>query len=494
MTGRTMAAVGLLAVFLYVFVWKWTICRVYVPPGEMIVLSARLGTSNPDALNERVVDEGFQGVRKRVLGEGRYFINPLFYEITRHKAIRIENDEIGLVKSTTGQPLPTESFLVEVEKEKDIYARKGIWTKVLTPGVWRLNPVAFEFERAKAVKVLPGYVGCVTAMSGADPGEGKLADDGQRGVRKKVLQPGIYYVNQKAAKIVPVEVGYRELAIDDVQFPSRDGFTIQVDVTVVWGLEPKDVPHVMMHLGNVDEVATKILSPQIESICRIEGSKHSAKELIEGDSREKFQNEFRDQLAAVCKAKSISVRLGLVRSIDVPIEVRQPIQQARVATEERRTKIEQLTTQQKVNALSDLTSDIEKGVRETAADTEKEVAMLRAEGEKEVAKIQGERMVSVAKIEKEIAEKAAQRTRLLGEADATVTRALGEAEADKLKQSVDAIGGPAVYANYQFANNLPETFKVFIRYAGPGTFWTDLPAGAKAINDAASLKILQEPK
>ena len=54
------------------------------------------------------------------------------------------------------------------------------------------------------------------------------------------------------------------------------------------------------------------------------------------------------------------------------------------------------------------------------------------------------------------------------------------------------MGSPAAYANYAFAKGLPDDLKIWVRYAGPGTFWTDLPAGAKAIEEAAARKILEK--
>lgn len=486
------AAVVVLAAFLYVGVWQWMICRVYVAPGQMLVVSSHLGRANLDPENQLVVEDGYKGVQRRVLGEGRYFVNPLFNIRTKMPALTIANDEMGVVTSKTGEPLPDEQFLVL--PEDDIYAKKGIWRDVLTPGTYRMNPAAFDVEIVKAYKVLPGYVGCVTALAGSEPGHGKLADEGQRGVRKKVLQPGIYYLNPKAARVDSVEIGYRELSLDDVSFHSKDGFPIKLDITVVWGLEPANVPSVLMHFGNVKQVEEKIVTPQIESICRMEGSRYGAKELIEGDTREAFQSNFTAQLTKVASEKKISVRLGLVRAIEVPIEIRQPIQQTRVAQEERITKQEQQLTQERTNELAELQSDVDKGVREVAADTERLIAELRATGEKQVASIQGQQMVEVAVVEKKIAELTGQRTLLLGEADAAVAQLTAEADADRLKQNVDAIGGAAAYANFQFASNLPETFKVFIRYAGPGTFWTDASGGSKALQEAATLKILEGRK
>lgn len=492
METKTISGLLILAAFLYIGVWQWMICRVYVRPGELLVLSARVGKANPDPVNMRVVDEGFQGVRKGVLGEGRHFVNPITTDRTRYSAITIGAGEIGIVKSRSGKPLPAAEFLVD--PKNDIYQFKGVWRNVLTPGTWRLNPLAFEVEKGKATRVPAGYVGCVTSLSGTDPAEGQLAEEGQRGIRKKVLQPGLYYLNPKEFKVDPVVVGFQELSLENVSFPSRDGFPIQLDITVVWGLGPENVPNVMMHFGNADDVVQKILKPQIESICRIEGSKYGAKELIEGDSRDKFQHAFTRTLTAVCAEKDITVRLGLVRSIGIPLEIRQPIQQARIAMEESRTKHEQQKTQEITNKLSELQSDVEKGVREVAADTEKAVAEVQANGEKKVAEIQAQRMVEVAVLEKQIAELTAERTRQLGRADAAVSQLANEAEADRLKQNVDAIGGPEAYANFQFASNLPADFKVIIRYAGPGTFWTDMPAGGKSLRDAADMKILENAK
>jgi len=488
--SRIYSALAILAVFLYVGVWQWGICRVYVAPGHMLVLSARVGRANPDPQNLRVVDDGYQGVQKVVLGEGRHFVNPFIYDRDVARCVTIGPEEIGVVKSKTGKPLSGEEFLVE--SVTDIYASKGIWHRVLTPGTWRLNPAAFDVEVAKVTRIPPGFCGCVTALSGAEPVEGELAEPGQRGIQRRVLQPGIYYLNPKAVKVDIVEFGFRELSLDHVTFPSRDGFPIELDITVIWGLMPESVASAMLHFGNVEQVDMKIIRPQIESICRIEGSKYGAKELIEGETREAFQRNFTQTLTNVCAEKKITVRLGLVRSIDIPMAIRQQSQQARIAMEESRTKEELQITQKDMNELAELQSDVEKGVREVAADTEKAVSEVRAEGEKKVAEIQGQRTVDVAVIEKQIAELTAARTRELGKADATVAQLTNEAEADRLKQNVDAIGGADSYAHFQFAQNLPADFKVFIRYAGPGTFWTDLPAGAKGLQDTAAMTILNK--
>ena len=481
---------SVVAVLLLVVVWggcwKWTMCRVYVGPDEGLVLTSKMGKANPDQENLRVVDEGYKGVYKTVLGEGRHFYNPFTFDrATTPLSVTIGLDEVGIVESKSGKPLPGGQFLVE-----DL-EHKGIWRQVLTPGKWRLNPVAYVVKTDAVTRIDPGYVGCVTHLTGKDPGQSRLAKPDERGIQEKVLQPGLYYINPQEYKVEEIEIGFKELSFDGVTFPSKDGFQIKLDITVVYGLEPENVPFVMVRFGNVAAVVDKVILPHVESICRTEGSAYQAKDFIEGTTRETFQRTFTESLVLRAKERKITVVTGLVRAIDVPENLRQPIQQSKVAVEETLTKVEQQETQKSINILEETKADVQKGIREVEAETERIIASVRAEGEKKVAGIRADIVVEVAKIEKEIAELTAERTRILGEANAKSDQMKREAQSDRLKQCVEAIGGPSAYANYVFAKGLPEDFSVFIRYSGPGTFWTDLPAGAKTLQDAATMKILE---
>jgi len=130
-------------------------------------------------------------------------------------------------------------------------------------------------------------------------------------------------------------------------------------------------------------------------------------------------------------------------------------------------------------------------VREVGAETEKMVAGARATGQRKVATIKAELEVGVAEIQRKVAELAAERERILGKADADVIEMTQKAEADRFQKNVNALGDPDAYANYIFATKLPDDLKIYLRYAGPGTFWTDLPGGLKSLEDAAARKILE---
>jgi regulator of protease activity HflC (stomatin/prohibitin superfamily) len=484
--AKAAAVLGAFVVVFYLGFWQWMVCRVYVEPGETLVVTSKFGKDNPNSDRDRVVDQGTKGVWKDVFGEGRYFFNPVEYKTeTMPATADIGPEQIGFVESFSGGSLEAGQFLA-----KD--GQKGILERPLTPGKWRLNPIATKITAVPAVQIAPGSVGVVTRLSGDFPPEGQLAEPHQRGIQKNVLQPGIYYLNPKEFKVDEVWVGYSEITIEDVSFPSKDGFTIKLDVTVVWGLLPKNLPIILARFGDTKAVINKIIRPQIESISRIEGSKYGAKDFIEGSSREQFQRSFTSQLHEETKVRHIDLMIALVRDIDVPLELRQPIQNAKIAAEEQLTKEEQRKTQTIENELQELKSEVDKGVREVAAETTKMIAEARATGERKVATTRGEQEVAVAVIRRQVAELEAERERILGRADADVIEMAQKAEADRFQKNVQALGDPEAYANYIFATKLPADLKIFLRYSGPGTFWTDLPQGMKDIERAASLKMLDK--
>jgi len=487
MNTKVKVAIAFVTVFMFFYlgIWQWMFCRIYVEPGETLILSSKFGDVNPNPDKDRVVGPDIQGVRKEVLGEGRHFYSPIEYSAdTSTSVVEINPEEVGVVRSHSGDSLKAGDFLAEE-------GQKGILRKPLTPGKYRINKYEKEVQKMAATRIKPGSVGCVTRLTGAPAPEGQLTELGQRGIQKNVLQAGIYYRNPNEWKIEEVWVGYNEITLENVTFPSKDGFTIQLDISVVWGLLPKDVPIIINRFGNSEEVVRKIIRPQIESICRIEGSKYGAKEFIEGTSREQFQKTFTETLVHETRIRNIDVLLGLVRDIHVPVELREPIQNSKIAAEEQLTKEEQRKTQVVQNELEELKASVNKGVREFGAETEKMIAGVKATAERKVATTGADKEVSVAEIRKKVAELAAERERILGRADADVIEMLQKAEADRFQKNVTAIGDPEAYANYIFATKLPEDLKIHLRYAGPGTFWTDLPPGAKMLDDAATRKILE---
>lgn len=472
--------VGIGFVVGYLFVWKWVLSRVYVGPGEMLVLTSNVGKPNPNPEWYQVVPTGFKGIWADPLGEGRHFYNPFLFKRTLIPTITyIGPDEVGIVVSRSGKPLPQGQFLAEPDY-------KGIQRSPLTPGKWRKNPVGYEIRKIKATRIRPGYVGCVLALE-KDP------VTGQKGILPNVLQPGLYYINTKAYRIEEVEVGYNSITIDNIKFKSIDSFDIVLDVSVVWGLRPKHVPHIIRTLGNVSEVVSKILQPQVNTIVRLEGSRHQAKEFIEGKTREAFQNRVTQRLKEICQEKKIEILIGLVRNIEIPHEVRDPINQSKIAIEEQQTKAEMRKTQEIKNQLETLKADVNKGIREVKAETAKMIAEIAANGQQKIQQVKGETEVEVSVIMRDEAEIRAQIKLVKGRAEAQVIALMKRAKADEFTQFTQALGSGHTLARYTFTQNLPKDLKIMLRYAGPGTFWTDMNPGRSGLQRAANAKILENP-
>lgn len=466
--------------------WVWLFCRVYVEPGRMLVLHARLGEENPDPAINTVVDDGYKGIRRQVLGEGRYFFDPVSFErMTEYPVTDIGPSQVGVLRAEFGTQLATGEFLAGE-------GQRGIMREVLTPGRYRINPFAHAVTVHEATVIPAGWVGCVITQSGAEPTPGRLAGPGERGIQQVVLQPGIYYLNPHAMKVVKVEIGYREEGFEEVEFPSRDGFRVRLGTSVVWGISPSNVPTIVGRFGTVADVVEKAIRPQVESMCRMQGSKYGARELIEGATREQFQDSFKRELVKSCQDKSLDVLLALIRTIEVPSDVRLPIQQAKIAAEEGLTKAQERVTQDIFNQLEEIKQDVRKGEREVDAGTERLIASIQAEARRTAAGIRAKAAVAVSEMARQVAELEAQRQRLLGEADAKVKELKRVAEADRVRRLVEALGDPAAYATYVFVKNLSRELQLSLRYAGHGTLWTDLTTDERRLQGLAATKLLEE--
>ncbi len=520
--------------------FAWTMCRAYVAPDEVLVLIRKTGEEMPPG--QTIAEPGQQGIQREALGPGRYFFNPLKWEWETHPVTEIpagdpatwqviwqagqpdyaipetagEWPQVGIVISRAGKEWPHESEVVDP-------GYRGIQRAVLTPGTYRLNPHAYEIELEPAVVVPLGCVGIVTSQLGDMPGfetieevsigpDGqpvkgrtkrvqKLAEEGQRGVLRNVLQPGIYYLNPKVYKVDIVQIGYNELSqlrtgdlSTNIYFPSADAFTIEVEVTVVWGRHPQHTPEMISRFGDLAEIREIILG-QIRSICRVTGSTYQSTDFIQGDKREEYQKAVTETLQRVCRERNIEILIALIQNIEVrggstsgaeKLDLKQTIQRGFIAVEEEETKQKERETAKVRAELETAKAQIEVAREEIKGDTRKKVAQIKAEGEKQAEKIDAERDLEVAKIERQIADLEAAIALTLGTAEADVERMKNQADADGRKLMVQAFGTGHAYNLYTFAQSFaPDSIRLI--FAGDGTFWTDLTR----LQDVADLELLR---
>ena len=561
-----MAAAAAVAIGLPWFVWQWGFCRFYVGPDQMAVITAKTGDELPPG--QILAQKGQRGIQEDVLGEGRHFLNPWFYEREIRPVVSIAPGKVGIVTSKVGAELPEGEFLAEG-------GQKGIWRNVLGPGKYRMNPVGYQIDVVDAISIPIGYDGVVTSLSGTQTPPSEFAKRGEKGVRSDVLQPGLYYVNPREYKVDVLEIGVNQVSLigkgggavitknlmasqnaamdqlqqnvlqeqqtkrenymreesssgmrlgrlvapasapapaktsadrkkkteawDDaelaqhlaggaaaaspslsfvlnqfVEFPSRDGFEISLDMTVEFELQPKDVAWIFRTYGDLPAAVDKVIMPQILSVSRLKGSAYGAKDFIVGEGREKFQTELTDALAATLAEKRILIHNALIRHVNVPGQILDPIQQASLAQEQDLTNQEKQNTAKKQAELNTELSLIDQRREQVAQETEKIKAVVKADEEKQVAEIQGDTMRQAAEIEKQTAGVNAERITTLGTADAQVTSLVEGEKAKGLQLKIKAFGDAEAYNLWTLATALGDDLKINILHAGPGTLWTDL--------------------
>ena len=570
-------AVGAVAAVVVVFLgFLWTCCRVYVPAGYMAIVTAKTGDPLPSG---RILAEpGEKGVQRVPLAEGRHFLNPINNDWRIVRVTTIPAGSVGVVTSKTGKELSAGEILAPDEDSK------GVWRRVLGPGTYRLNPEGYDIAVMSAINIPIGYAGVVTSLTGKPAPKGQFAGPGEKGVHEKILQPGLYYVNPRAYQVDVVEVGMNQVSIvgksgtvvltkaqstsanglaelqqntlsaqsakradymsrnadlgivsqgdaarlsqsqaasgmprkvpagakrkqparsapqptdristtpvsdsvafgmnQFVQFPSSDGFAIMLDMTVEFELMPESISRIYMLYGDLPAVVSKIILPQILSVSRMKGSGYKAREFIDGEGRQKFQKEMTDELVKILGEKSILVRNAIVRHVEVPLDILQPIQETSIAKEQDLTNKTQQETAKKQAKLNTELAMVDQRTRETEQETEKLTATIAAEMRKDVAGIAADAQLRVAEINLNTAKLRAEIVRVAGEAEAQAKFLVENEKALGVKRRSEVFTAPSTLADLQFVESLGPDFSIRVLHSGEGTLWTDMKGASLAL-------------
>lgn len=511
----------------------WRIVKAQsVKVGQVAVVTSKTGKEiAPGEI--LAADKLSKGVWKDVLGPGTYRLNPEGYDVQTLDAISIPIGYVGVVTSQSGKPAPAGSFAGPGEK--------GVMEKVLQPGLYYVNTRAFQvdvvevgmnqvsivgksgtvvltkgqlvnvngalkelqentlarqIERREdyvrsnrdsgilsqaeastlniAQKEVQNSAGPLSSLAGSwsspskRPGQDKdLAD---RAKRKAVAQP-------KPPQQDNVAFGMNQF----VQFPSSDGFSILLDMTVEFELLPENISRIFMLYGDLPAVVSKIILPQILSVSRMKGSDYKARDFIDGGGREKFQKEMTDELVRILGEKHILVRNAIVRHVEVPHDILEPIQQASVAKEQDLTNKTERETAKKQAELNTKLAMVEQSQKETDQETEKITATTAAETKKDVAMIEAQAKLDVAQLELARAAIEAKIIQTRGEADVKAKYMVEHEKALGEQRRAKVFKNSATLADLVFAENVSPKIEVRVLHAGEGTLWTDLKGTALSV-------------
>jgi len=463
------AACALIVVVLLAF---WYVVRVEVDADEVLILVNKTGRNIPADLSADFADQvvlypalveelskrsgmapedvrhAYKGIQYEVLKEGRYFPNPYSYERVKVPIVQTRDKEIGVLIRKYGKALPAGKSVATEPDERGPVAKK-------LPQNTRfyINTLAYDVQKFPAVEIPEGHVGVVTLLSGREPEKKNTytVAPGERGVQRETLRPGIKYVNPYLKRIDIVDMRnrtYHMLGSDAIHFPSNDSFTITIEGTIEWSIDPARVAEVTVAYGDEEDIINKIILPYARSISRIEGSKLQAREFISGKTRTAFQDRLLEQLRTACGERGIIIHSALVREILPPADIASLISQREQADQDIDRSRNQID---EAEAEARLVEQQEMQTRNAAiGDARRDTVSLvkGAEQKKDVAITQANRQLEVAKLDLEAATKQASALLARGRAEANVILFDYQARAEPLKNAVAAFGDGMTYAQH----------------------------------------------
>ena len=499
--------------------YDWKIVPVLtVPVGNVALVTSKTGAELPPG-EILAADRSGKGVWKDVLGPGTYRLNPEGYDIQMLDAVHIPIGYVGVVTAQTGRPVKPGEFAGPGEQ--------GVMRDVLQPGLYYINPRAHQVDvleigmnqvsiigRSGSVVLTKGDIssasGALDSLKDTTIQQQKakrdeyLAQNAERGflsqsalssqavqaeaaggesswsslarskraVRKTEDSLAPQTATQRAASQTPQSVAFGINRF--VEFPSRDGFQILLDMTVEFELLPENISRIYMLYGDLPAVVEKIILPQVLSVSRLRGSSYKARDFIDGDGRQAFQAELTSELTRVLSEKHILIHNAIIRHVEIPQEILEPIQTASLAKEQDLTNKERQNTARRQAELNTETAMVDQLKKQVEQESAKLVATIAAETKNQVAGIRAGAALEVATINLERSTIQAAITQVKGEAEIQAAFRLDNERAagEKLRGAV--FQDPASLADLTFVDKLNPAVGIRILHAGEGTLWTDL--------------------
>jgi uncharacterized membrane protein YqiK len=389
------------------------------------------GHDNFQDCNEFIRSGGQRGPQKDILLPGTYYINPLVFKVIPESAKEIQPGEVAVIVSNIGKD-PGE----EIRKQMAAKVRERMEREEqehVSQAAARLDKLSDEQRNVTEIRE--------DLMSG-DPADRRLDEgaheayvvpEGYRGIQETVVGPGRYYVNTLAISpiVIPTTnqtvewtAGEVNQSFNPFEVISKDGFTMQLEVRVVFRVKPEDAPFMVAKIGSIDKLIQNVMHPLIDSIFRNQASESSAMAYLQNRHEEQERAEAR--VRAHLLKYHVDVVNVLICHIHLPAELmktqtekilaeqRQNMFDAQREAEEKRIQLEKITAQ--ANNQKDL----------MAATVGVEISGKRAEQRK--AEAEGEAHYILA----------------TGKAEAEKVRLMGEAQGVAYKEQVNALGPQGV--------------------------------------------------
>jgi regulator of protease activity HflC (stomatin/prohibitin superfamily) len=467
--------------------WHWEVERVEVPTKHFLVRVHLWGRDLPEG-EILAPDDSYKGIQLDVLPEGRHFLNPLVWSYRVEKLLNVPNGQCAVLTRKFGKEIPPErlavvgNFLADSTPGQE---ERGIVREVLQPGDHRINPFAYDVQMVPAVEVKTEQVGVRTlkvgddpAMLPADKGKGRYTvPPGYRGVQAEPVPSGTYYLNPYVEEILPVEVRSHRVEFTDIEFPSKDGFSLRPHVLVTYRVLPERAPELYVVLADEhglsqsdataaeqakNPVLQKIVLPLIRGTVRIEGSKYDARDFVSAEAgdgkadnpRQKLQASLMEKVAPKCQAVGIAIESITLAEMPTPPELTEQISQRELARVEREKNIDKVGQIKSEQELKSTEAMRERGQMVEQAMTRLKQARVKAEQRTAVEESKLKQDLANAELRLAAARDQAKAVLSKGQAEAAVIELQNEAEVAGLRKAVQGFPSAEHFAQYHILAKL----------------------------------------
>jgi len=358
---------------------------------------------------------GQRGPQKDILLPGTYYINPLLFKVIPETAKEVKPGEVAVIVSNTGKDPSDEvrrqmAAKVRARMEKEEQAQ-------VEQSAARLDKID-DGRTAEEIKedLLTGDPADRRLDEGAH--EAYVVPEGYRGIQETVVGPGRYYVNTLAISpiVIPTTNQTVEWTSGEVvntfnpfEVISKDGFTMQLEVRVVFRVKPEDAPFMVAKIGGIDRLIQNVMHPLIDSIFRNQASESSAMAYLQNRHEEQERAEAR--VRAHLLKYHVDVVNVLICHIHLPEELM-------------KTQTEKILAEQRQNMFN----------------AQREAEEKRIQLEKTKSQADNQRDLMAATVGVEIASKRAEQRKAEAEGEASYISLTGKAEAEKVQLMGEAQG------------------------------------------------------
>jgi uncharacterized membrane protein YqiK len=365
--------------------------------------------------HEFIGSGGQRGPQKDILLPGTYYINPLLFKVIPETAKEIQPGEVAVVVSNVGKDPSEEVRRGMAEKVRQRMEREE--REQVQESAERLDMMddTRTVEQIKA-DLMTGDPADRRLDEGAH--EAYVVPEGYRGIQETVVGPGRYYVNTLAITpiVIPttnqtVEWTAGEVAntFNPFEVISKDGFTMQLEVRVVFRVKPEDAPFMVAKIGGIERLIQNVMHPLIDSIFRNQASESSAMAYLQNRHEEQERAEAR--VRAHLLKYHVDVVNVLICHIHLPEELM-------------KTQTEKILAEQRQNMYN----------------AQREAEEKRIQLEKTKAHADNQKDLMAATVGVEIASKRAEQRKAEGEGEAHYIQQTGRAEAEKVRLMGEAQG------------------------------------------------------